>query len=315
MISEKKTYKVEEVIDFSSILKNDDEIVSISVDKDGINSLIIHLAPEYRTENGMFAIIKTEKPKNYTFFRHDFNGNLIFKTIIKNEYFNFHNVNILPNDEILLICGRSRYVSETEIDKNARVYNIEGEFLRDFIVGDGIENVKIDNNGDIWTSYFDEGIFGNYGWNNPIGSSGLVCWDKKGNKKWEFEPIEGLNYMADCYAMNIDSENNVWFYYYTEFPIVKLNGEKKIEFWNTTIHGANSLNIFKNKILMADGYSGDVFVLLELKGKSIKKLNEIEFISVEGDELNNRNYISSSGSNIGFRSNNKIYLINMNEIV
>jgi len=314
MIFGTKSQTVEAVVDFSEILEKDDEIITVSIDKDGINTLIIHSAPKYRTENGMFAVIKSEQPKDYTFFRHDLKGSEVLKTVIKNEYFNFHNVNYLPSKEILLICGRSRYKSETEIDKNARIYNSNGELIRDFIAGDGIQDVKIDTKGNIWTSYFDEGIFGNYGWNNPIGVSGLICWDKEGEKVWEFAPTDGLDHMSDCYAMNIDSDNNTWFYYYTEFPLVKLDNSKQITFWETNIGGSSSLNISGNKILMADGYNENNFVLFEIKKNKLKKIKKFKFKDEENDELNKRNYISSFGSNIGFLARNKIYLTNMSEI-
>lgn len=314
MIFGTKSHTVESVIDLTQILKNDDEIITVSIDKEGINTLIIHSAPKYRAENGMFAVIKSEQPKNYTFIRHDFKGNEVLKTVIKNEYFNFHNVNFLPTNEILLICGRSRYKSETEIDKNARIYNSSGELSREFIVGDGIQDVKIDTKGNIWTSYFDEGIYGNYGWNNPIGTSGLICWNKEGKKIWEFEPTDGLDHISDCYAMNIDLENNTWFYYYTEFPLVKLSDSKQIDFWGTKIEGSSSLNISDNKILMADGYDSNNFVLFEINGKKLKKSKKIKFQSKEGIELNKQNYITSFGSNIGFRNENKIYLTNVSEV-
>lgn len=314
MIFGTKTLTIKPIIDFSDKLEKDDEIISVSVDNNGINTLIIHSAPEYRTENGMFAIIKSEKPKDYSFIRHDLKGNEISRTVIKNEYFNFHNVNYLPTKEILLICGRSRYKSETEIDRNARIYNSNGELAREFIAGDGIQDVKVDIKGNIWTSYFDEGIFGNYGWNNPVGSSGLICWNDKGEKIWEFEPINGLEHMADCYAMNIDSDNNTWFYYYTEFPLVKLNNSKQIEFWETKIEGSSSLNISDTKVLMDNGYDDNNFVLFEVKGDKLKKSKKIKFQGVEKIELNKRNYISSFGSNIGFLEKNKIYLTNMKEI-
>ena len=314
MIFGTKSHTVELIIDFKEILKNDEEIISVSIDNNGINTLIIHSAPKYRTENGMFAVIKSDQPKDYTFLRHDFEGNEILKTVIKDEYFNFHNVNFLPTKEILLICGRSRYKSETEIDRNARIYNSNGELSRDFIVGDGIQDVKIDTIGNIWTSYFDEGIFGNYGWNDPIGVNGLICWNKEGEKVWEFEPTNGLDHMSDCYAMNIDSENNTWFYYYTEFPLVKLNSSKQIKFWETKIGGSSSLNISDNKILMADGYDDNNFLLFEINGEKLKKSKKVKFKSKEGTDLNKRNYISSFGSKIGFLENNKIYLTNIEEI-
>lgn len=314
MIFGTKTHFIESVIDFSNILKKDDEIISVSVDQNGINTLIIHSALQYRTENGMFALIKSEQPKNYTYVRYNLKGKEILRTVIKNEYFNFHNVNYLPSKEILLICGRSRYKNEAEIDRNARIYNSNGELERDFIAGDGIQDVKIDTKGKIWISYFDEGIFGNYGWNNPIGVSGLICWNDIGEKVWEFEPTDGLDYMSDCYAMNIDSDNNLWFYYYIEFPLVKLNGSKQIKFWKTKIVGSTSLNISGNKILMADGYDGNSFVLFEVNGNKLKKIKKIKFQSKERIELSKRNYITSFGSNVGFRNENKIYLTNISEI-
>lgn len=314
VVFEMKTYTLESIIDFSETLKKDDEIVSISIDKKGINTLIMHSAPQYRTKNGMFAVIKSENPKNYTFIRHDLMGNELSKTVIKNEYFNFYNVNYLPTNEILLICGRSRFKSETDIDKNARVYNLKGILLRDFIAGDGIQDVKIDSKGNIWTSYFDEGILGNYGWNNPIGSSGLICWNKDGEKLWEFEPIHGLERMMDCYAMNIDLDDNIWFYYYTEFPLVKLNNEKTMEFWETKTSGSSSLNISKDIILMAGGYDNDNFELFEFKGAKLKTSKKIKFTTKEGTELSKINYITSFGSNIGFLNDKKVYLTDLSRI-
>ena len=314
MIFGTKSLKVQPIIKLSEKLESEDEIISVSVDNNGINALIIHSAPQYRTENGMFAVIKSDKPKDYTFIRFDLKGNEMFRTLIKDEYYNFHNVNFLPTKEILLICGRSRYKNENEIDKNARIYSLKGELLRDFVAGDGIQDVQIDNDGNIWTSYFDEGIFGNYGWNKPIGTPGLICWNKNGQKIWEFEPTDGLDHMADCYAMNIDSDNNTWFYYYTEFPLVKLDNSKQIKFWNTDIGGSSSLNISDNKVLMTDGYDENNFILFEIKGNKLKKTKKIKFKNEKNQELNKRNYITSFGSNIGFLKENKIYLTNMNEI-
>lgn len=309
-----KSLKIQPVIDFSNKLDKQDEIISVSIDRNGINTLIIHSATQYRTENGMFAVIKSDKPKDYTFIRFDLKGNEVCRTLIKDEYYNFHNVNFLPTNEILLICGRSSYRNENEIDKNARIYNVKGELLRDFVVGDGIQDVQVDIDGNVWTSYFDEGIFGNYGWNEPIGSPGLICWNKDGKKIWEFEPIDGLNYMADCYAMNIDSDNNIWFYYYTEFPLAKLDNSKQIKFWTTSIEGSSSLNISDKRILMGGAYGMNNFTLFEIKGNKLKKIKKVKFKDEENAELNKHNYITCFGSNIGFFAKNKIYLINMNQI-
>jgi hypothetical protein len=44
--------------------------------------------------------------------------------------------------------------------------------------GDGIEHVQATSAGEIWVGFFDEGIYGNYGWGSgtqlPVGRTGLV---------------------------------------------------------------------------------------------------------------------------------------------
>lgn len=307
---EDRKYIIKSIVDFSNKMGKGDEIVSVSVDKSGISTLIIHSAPQYRIENEIISVINSKLPKDYTFIRHDLNGKELFRTLFKDKYFYFHSANYLPTNEILLVCRRVRYKNNTEIESNARIYDLKGELIRDFIAGDGIQDVKVDSKGNIWTSYFDEGIFGDC----PIGVQGLVCWNKDGKKIWEFEPTNGLDYIADCYAMNIDSDDNTWFYYYTEFPLVKLNSSKQIEFWETKLRGSSSLNISKNMILMTEGYSGDNFILFEIKGKKLKTIKRINFQCREGIELKKQNYVTSFGSNIGFINQNKIYLASLDEI-
>lgn len=316
MILESKSFKVQSIINLADKLENEDEIVALSIDNSGVNALIVHSPPDYdsESENGVFSIIKSDKPKDYTFIRFDLKGYELFRTVIKEEYYNFHCVNFLPTNEILLTCARCRYKSANEIDKNARIYSRKGELSRDFVAGDGINNVQIDIDGNIWISYFDEGIFGNFGWNEPLGAPGLICWNKDGSKIWEFEPIDELNYMADCYAMNIDSNNNIWFYYYTEFPLVKLDNAKQMKFWDTGIKGSSSLNISENNILMADGYDENNFIFLAVKENKLEKVKKIKFKDEEGNALDKRSYIPSAGSNISFFSQHKIYFTTMDQI-
>ncbi|WP_440117757.1 hypothetical protein [Paenibacillus sp. QZ-Y1] len=79
---------------------------------------------------------------------------------------------------------------------------MDGNTIREFLLGDGIQSVQVTKNGTIWTSYFDEGVFGNNGWSNPIGSQGLVAWDEHGNKLYEDHAAD----IADCYALNVVNE-------------------------------------------------------------------------------------------------------------
>ena len=141
------------------------------------------------------------------------------------EKFIIHDIQPLPKQEILLVCHRAGYKSEADFDKNGRIYNHNGEFIREIWLGDGIQSVRVTANGVIWTSFFDEGIFGNLGGQQPVGSSGLVAWDLAGNPVYKFHPTDGLGSISDCYALNVESDVDTWLYYYVQFPLVHINGK------------------------------------------------------------------------------------------
>ncbi|PIY08513.1 MAG: hypothetical protein COZ18_11875 [Flexibacter sp. CG_4_10_14_3_um_filter_32_15] len=336
---EPQSYTVKEITDISKTLKKEDEVVSISVDVNGVNILLAHSPIQYRTKDGMSLLIRSKKPKDYTFLRYDLEGNQTVKAVIKDEYFNFRWAKFLPTNEIILITSRCEYRDKNDFDKNAKVYNLKGELERDFTVGDGLNDVRIDKKGNVWTSYFEEGIYGNYGWGvqelgvwtsytdedtdkndidgTPLGASGLVCWSNKGEKIWSFKPVEELDYISDSPSINIDDEDNTWLNYYIyfphdhlEYPLVKLNSEKQMEFLKNGPIRSSSYNILGNKIVAAGYY----FELFEINGQNATKLKDIIFKSKEGIELN-KSYIKSFGSHIGFFKDQKIYLTNVSEVV
>jgi hypothetical protein len=97
----------------------------------------------------------------------------------------------------------------------------DGKEEQEFLLGDGISYVQADNKGNIWVGYFDEGAYGNLGWqyaDGSFGAAGLSCFSQSGQKMWDFEPPQGFDSISDCYALNV-CEAGVWAYYYTGFPI------------------------------------------------------------------------------------------------
>src|SRR5262249_7967159 len=61
-------------------------------------------------------------------------------------------------------------------------------------LGDGIADLQRDQADAVWAGYFDEGIFGNYGWGGsgerePIGASGLVRFGADGQVIWQYEGV------------------------------------------------------------------------------------------------------------------------------
>jgi hypothetical protein len=124
-----------------------------------------------------------------------------------------------------------------DYDANGHIFSSEGRFLHSFLLGDGIQDVQATRDGRIWTSYFDEGIFGNYGWNEPIGASGLICWDDTGTQRYAYTPSSGLDSICDCYALNVATDCDTWCYYYTEFPLVHLRDTQIVAAWDCPIKG------------------------------------------------------------------------------
>ncbi len=186
-------------------------------------------------------------------------GEIMRDTWIQGATFVPHHVQSLDGD-VLIACGRCRYRGE-DTDKNGRIYSNDGQFLRALTLGDGIEHLQTDEAGEIWVGYFDEGVFGNYGWNEPLGASGLVRWNADGEKTFEFFPSSGLDQICDCYALNV-SGNDTWLCYYTDFPLVRIRGGKVVESWPAPIQGSTAFAVGGRHILFRGGYGdSDKFYL------------------------------------------------------
>lgn len=241
---------------------------------------------DYRTtDNGSasFAKIVPDSPQRYRVlvFR---KGELELDLAICGERFNIHEIQPLGND-LLLACSRSAYRGEDDFDLNARVYSRDGTFLREFLLGDGIETIQTTRRGEIWTSYFDEGVFGNYGWSDPVGAAGLVAWNEAGEKAYEFAPLGLVDQIADCYALNVASDQDVWCYYYTDFPLVHLHDKRIVSTWNVPVSGSHAFAVASEYVLFAGGYDKrDSFQLVRLARNGTSRLIG-EFVLMDDDGI------------------------------
>lgn len=157
----------------------------------------------------------------------------------------------LPDGQVLVVGARCRWGTQGA-DANAWVFDADGDVVAAATFGDGVQHVATTPSGRIWTSYFDEGIFGNYGWGSPgpepIGSAGLIRWTRALKEDWRFPG----GAMADCYALNASAED-AWAYYYDSFPIVRTDG-RTVEEWQTQVDGATSLVVADGKAALVGGY-------------------------------------------------------------
>jgi len=135
---------------------------------------------------------------------------------------------------------------------NAEFYDQYGQRTRRAFFGDGIESVQVDRNGEIWVSFFDEGVFGD----DLIGHPGLIRFNAQGELVWSFTPPEGYDYICDCYALNI-ADDGAWAYYYTPFSVVHVDWDGDATGYNNEFAGAKAIVVHPQRIMLYGGYSGE----------------------------------------------------------
>jgi len=178
-------------------------------------------------------------------------------------------------ENFLLLGARAMLYKDGKKDKNALVMDHFGNKLNSFCLGDGIENCIVDSKNNIITSYFDEGIFGNYGWDTPIGARGIVKWSEFGEKVWENNNHD----ICDCYAMNIDDNNNLWFYYYIDFSLVKTDFKSEIVY-SPKISGSHGFLISKSQtaLLFHRGYGKKGFCTMKMSYGKLYKPSDCQIV-------------------------------------
>lgn len=187
---------------------------------------------------------------------------------------NFHYIQPIK-DKLLLLGARSYYHSNSGGEKNAFIMDRTGEVYSRFCFGDGIAECITLSDGRIITSYFDEGIFGNYGWDDPIGKSGLVVWNENGEIIWQAN--HGI---CDCYAINTDEAENLWFYYYSDFNLVKTDFIKE-KIYTPDISGADAFLLTNDSqyIIFDKGYQNHgEYVYAPITYKAIGTFKPLKFV-------------------------------------
>lgn len=160
--------------------------------------------------------------------------------------------------------------SRSRGEPNARVLAPDGLVLDRLTLGDGIEHLAIDAEDRIWIGWFDEGMFGNDGWQVPglewpPSSNGVACFANDGAVfPLPIWPAEA-GMIADCYALNVMGPG-AWACPYTEFPLVHFVPGKPVRWWRNTLAGPRAIAIEGKHALLAGGYGEEAsrLVLVEL---------------------------------------------------
>ncbi len=195
---------------------------------------------------------------------------------------NFHFIQPIGED-ILLLGARSMCYRDGSVDQNAVIVDKNGRKLQEMCLGDGIQSCAVACDGRIITSYFDEGVFGNFGWDRPVGSCGLIVWDRNGQPIWKNKTYP----IWDCYAMNLDDQENLWFYYYSEFNLVRMNFRSGDRVFKPQRDGMTAFLITASgRGILTDGGYGDhsQFHYYELRGQELRYKGGADIVC-EGKKL------------------------------
>lgn len=258
---------------------------------------------------------KPEASQSYLLSVYSSEGKKIHSIDIHRESFNITEVQPI-RDGYLLVCPRCNRRSDSDIEKNGRIYDASGNLVREIVLGDGIEQVFVSKGQSVWVSYFDEGIFGNYGWDSPLGGSGLVEWTLDGKKNYEFEPSDGLDYMADCYSLNIDINEDVWCCYYTEFPIVRIKDRAIADYWESPVQGASRFSVSFPYVLFVGGYEDNsLFQLVKLhQDRKAIIIRKFRLEDKQGATINPEQ-VAVRGENMALFSGRRVYVLNISELM
>ncbi|WP_235846536.1 hypothetical protein [Neobacillus drentensis] len=189
-------------------------------------------------------------------------------------------VDLFSDGTLLVVQGRCLKDGKY-IERNARRYNPNGQLIEAFTLGDGISDMQIDETDTIWVSYFDEGIFGNFGWEQPMGSSGVIAYTMNGNKLWG-----ASNYgIIDCYALNVLSSKEVYFFYYDDFYLVQLT--EMNESFRYRVEGDDTIQQF---MFDQAGLIGqvDMYTMMRfrIKNRTITPKEKLQLTDEHGKRIN-----------------------------
>lgn len=217
-----------------------------------------------------FAVTRTDEPVPARVTVHD--PDLVDAIAVAELSLAHLFVQPLPHGQILLVGARCRWHPD-EPEHNAVIVDAQGAAVSTATVGDGVQHVMTTASGAVWTAYSDEGVYGNYGWGvpgpAPIGRPGLLKWTPDLRPDWRY-PIESdLGRISDCYAMNLDGED-AWVCYYTDFPLVRVDGPGHLSGWRTGIFGVSAFVVADAQVAFVGGdRDDDRVVVADLVGQEL----------------------------------------------
>jgi hypothetical protein len=224
----------------------------------------------------------------------------------------------LPDSRILAVAARCRWRPDGP-DRNAIVYDADGAPVSEHTFGDGIEDVFTTPSGRTWVAYFDEGVYGNYGWGGPgaepLGSCGLVRFGPAGEPDWRFSPQGDLPSIDDCYALNVSGET-AWACYYSDFPLVRVRDGRATAWSNDLARGARALLVGDDRVALVGGYRNerDRLVVGEPSGDTLHDAGRYRITLPDGQPLPEHARIVGRGPDLHVFDGSDWYRLSLDDI-
>jgi hypothetical protein len=226
----------------------------------------------------------------------------------------------LPQGRILVVGARARWRPEGP-DRTAIIYDADGGVAAQGTLGDGIEHVLTTAAGDIWVGYFDEGVYGNFGWGGrdgpaPIGQHGLVRFSSRLKAEWGFPSHvdQPWGAISDCYALNV-AQDAVWTCYYTDFPIVRIR-DGALAGWRSSVTGARALAAAGSDLALVGGYGPDRYVLAvgTLGSEEFQLTGRYRIVLPDGQPPPKRTQVIGRGPDLHFLAGRDWYRLDLGQV-
>ncbi|MFJ9584860.1 hypothetical protein [Streptomyces acidicola] len=225
----------------------------------------------------------------------------------------------LPDGRVLIVGARAAWRTGGP-DRNAVVYDDAGRPEAEETFGDGINHVHTTESGRIWVGYFDEGVFGNYGWDEdaappPVGVSGLVRFSPDLEPEWHFPRGHPWGPIYDCYALNVDGET-AWTCYYDGFSLVRVHDSAVDGWFNDDVNGASALAVGGDRVALFGGYSPrrDRLVVGRLESGRLWVEGEFRVVLPDGGPLPSNRTVVGRGADLHLLSGHQWFRLGLDDL-
>lgn len=244
------------LVRFTDLLDRRAEILAIGIGWDGSVLCVARTSKESLRSirrGASFPKSRTDAPADLTVVR--WTPDDVQRTTIRSTTVVSY-VQPLPRG-FLLVGARCAW-RESGAERNGLVCDWEGSVRGSITMGDGIADVRTTRGGLIWASYFDEGVFGNFGWSSPgptaVGAPGIVRFSEAGEIVYAYDAeAAGTDFICDVYAFDVTPEGEAWACFYTDFPIVRI-ADEGYETWTYGESAPSALCVHERRALMVGDY-------------------------------------------------------------